>query len=135
MFDFHEKRKIRSILYSRPVVGVIVLLTVLLSFSVYNRYSVAKDMEMKLEAKRRELLGLQERAHLIESRVEYLTEERGVEEELRNRFDAIREGEQIVILLDDKNGEKKEVEQLEPVDHIDTDESFLRSLSGVFKFW
>lgn len=135
MFDFHEKRKIRTILYSRPVVFVIMIVTILLSFSVYNRYSVAKDMEQKLEAKKQELRELEERARHIESKVEYLADERGVEEELRNRFDAIREGEQVVILLDDKGDGKKEIEEIGPTDAVDTDESFMRSVIGVFKFW
>lgn len=135
MFDFHEKRKMRTVLYSRPVVFVIMLVTVLLSFSAYNRYSVAKDMEQKLDAKKQELRELEERARHIESKVEYLADERGVEEELRNRFDAIREGEQVVILLDDTGDGKKEIEEIGPTEAVDTEESFLRSLWGVFKFW
>jgi cell division protein FtsB len=135
MFDFHEKRKMRTVLYSRPVVFVIMLVTVLLSFSAYNRYSVAKDMEQKLDVKKQELRELEERARHIESKVEYLADERGVEEELRNRFDAIREGEQVIILLDDADAEKKEVKQSESVDAVDTEESFLRSLWSIFKFW
>ena len=135
MFDFHEKRKIRSILYSRPVVFVIMVVTILLSISVYNRYSVAKDMEQKLEAKKQELRELEERAHLIESKVEYLEDERGVEEELRNRFDAIREGEQVIIFLDDSGAEKSEAEQGGSESDVDIDESSWHSLLDTFKFW
>jgi cell division protein FtsB len=131
MFDFHEKRKIRSVLYSRPVIFVILLITILLSISTYNRYVVAKDMEAKLEARRGELDELERRAKAIESKVEYLKDERGVEEELRNRFDAVREGEQVVILLDER-GQKKEEKQEEI---IDTKESFLQVFLERFKFW
>jgi cell division protein FtsB len=131
MFDFHEKRKIRSVLYSRPVIFVILLITILLSISTYNRYVVAKDMEAKLEARRGELDELERRAKAIESKVEYLKDERGVEEELRNRFDAVREGEQVVILLDER-GQKKEEKQEEI---IDTEESFLQVFLERFKFW
>ncbi len=131
MFDFHEKRKIRSVLYSRPVIFIILLITILLSISTYNRYVVAKDMEAKLEARRGELNELERRAKAIESKVEYLKDERGVEEELRNRFDAVREGEQVVILLDER-GQKKEEKQEEI---IDTEESFLQVFLERFKFW
>lgn len=107
MFDFHEKRKIRSFVYSRPVVLLLLLVSIFFLHSVYNRYTVAQDMQAKLEARKVELLDLQTRAQAIESRVEYLENERGVEEELRNRFDVIKEGEQMIVLLDEKR-EKEE---------------------------
>lgn len=131
MFDFHEKRKIRSVLYSRPVIGVILLVTILLSISAYNRYTVAKEMEVKLESRKQELEELKERARAIESKVEYLTDERGVEEELRNRFDAIREGEQVIILLEERG---KGSDAIETTSAIDTDKSFWQSLIDTFKF-
>lgn len=131
MFDFHEKRKIRSVLYSRPVIGVILLVTILLSISAYNRYTVAKEMGVKLEARKQELEELRERARAIESKVEYLTDERGVEEELRNRFDAIREGEQVIILLEERG---KGSDAIETTSAIDTDKSFWQSLIDTFKF-
>ncbi len=107
MFDFHEKRKIRGVLYSKPVIGVILIVTLLLSYSVYGRYTVARDMQDKLEAKRASLEELKGRASVLESKVEYLEDERGIEEELRNRFDVAREGEQVIILLDADRGQKK----------------------------
>jgi cell division protein FtsB len=107
MFDFHEKRKIRGVLYSKPVIGLILAVTLLLSYSVYGRYTVASDMKDKLEAKKASLEELKGRASVLDSKVEYLENERGIEEELRNRFDVAREGEQVIILLDADRAEKK----------------------------
>jgi cell division protein FtsB len=104
MFDFHEKRKIRRIVYSKPMIGAIFLCTLMLSFSVYDRYVVSKEMKMKLDERYAELEELEMRAQALESKVQYLTDERGVEEELRNRFDVAKEGEQVVILVDSKRG-------------------------------
>ena len=132
MFDFHEKRKISSVVYSRPVIGVVLLVTILLSISAYNRYTVAKEMEVKLESRKQELEELRERARAIESKVEYLTDERGVEEELRNRFDAIREGEQVIILLEERG--QGAIDDTKVIDAIDTGKSFWQSLIDTFKF-
>ena len=104
MFDFHEKRKIRNIVYSKPVVFLLVLVSIFFAHSVYNRYTVAQDMQMKLEVRKIELKDLETRAQTLEARVLYLQNERGVEEELRNRFDVVKEGEQMVIFLDEKRG-------------------------------
>jgi cell division protein FtsB len=101
MFDFHEKRKIRSLLYSKPVIAVLVLLSGFLAVSAYNRYEIAAETKERLEARQAELDKLEERAQMLEARVEHLKDERGVEEELRTRFDVAKEGEEVVIILED----------------------------------
>ncbi len=131
MFDFHEKRKIRSILYSKPVAAVFFIATILLSFSAYNRYTVASDMKVKLAARHAELEQLEARAQVLESKVNYLDNERGIEEELRNRFDVVKEGEQVVVLID----EKKEVgDKSEPV-ALPIDEEESGSFFDFLIFW
>lgn len=100
MFDFYEKRKIQHILFSIPTIFVITVLAIWTSFAVYDRYVVSKEIEAKLEERYKELKRLEERAHILEGKVAYLADDRGLEEELRNRFDIAKEGEQVVILLD-----------------------------------
>ncbi len=111
MFDFHEKRKIRNILYSKWIALALLFVTVLLGTAVHDRYMVAEEMRMKLEDKRSELEALKHRAQVLESKVEYLERDRGIEEELRNRFDVVREGEQMVILIGDREGEGEAVSE------------------------
>ncbi len=134
MFDFHEKRKIRNVLYSWPVVIVLLFLTVLLSASAFNHYSVTKELKAKLEVKEAELSEMESRARVIETKVEYLKNERGIEEELRNNFDAIKEGEQAVIIINNVNKERvnvgSEAIQTDSSD-AESDSNFLKTL----KFW
>lgn len=133
MFDFHEKRKIRSFLYSKAVVGVFFLATVLLSISVYNRFVVTEDMKAKLDARRATLEELQGRALMLESKVKYLENDRGVEEELRNRFDVAKEGEKVVILIDPVNAKQKEERSaLENAESATTSD---KSFFDILKFW
>lgn len=133
MFDFHEKRKIRSIVYSKPVVAFLMIVTIVLSFSVYHRYTVAEEMKHKLNVREDELHELEQRAEVLESKVQYLRDERGIEEELRNRFDVVKDGEQVIILVDEPQGGEDEREIL-PLDdeapHTESDSFF-----GQFKFW
>lgn len=101
MFDFHEKRRIRELLYSKPAIGFLFLLTILLSISAYNRYEIARETKDRLEVKQAELDVLEKRADSLETKVRYLEDERGVEEELRSRFDVAKEGEDVIILVDE----------------------------------
>jgi len=131
MFDFHEKRKIRSFLYSKTVFVLLLLLTILLSISAYNRFTVAKETKERLDERRTDLEALEMRADVLDAKVQYLENDRGVEEELRNRFDVAREGEQVIIILDDK----PILKQGESID-VSTDENEDSSILGsLFEFF
>lgn len=104
MFDFHEKRKLRGLLYSKLTIGILLILVVLLAFSVIKRFSVERTIAEKREIKEEEFASLEERAAMLERRVEYLQHQRGIEEELRTRFDVAKEGEQVVIIVDNGTG-------------------------------
>ncbi len=72
---------------------------------------------------------------VLEAKVQYLENDRGIEEELRNRFDVAKEGEQVVILLDRKD-KKKEEDLVEDVisnsrEGVTSEDSVLNTL----KFW
>jgi cell division protein FtsB len=130
MFDFHEKRKIRRVMYSKPLIGFMVLLTLVMLRSVYERYTVEQEMEAKLEARAHELETLRSRAALLEGKVEHLKNERGIEEELRSRFDVVKEGEQVVIIVDDT-----EATEAEGGDAATPEESVSESFFKKLKFW
>jgi len=134
MFDFHEKRKIRSFLYSKWVVLSILIVSAFFVSAVYDRYVVASEMKAKLEVKRAELKELEQRAQALEAKVQYLEGERGIEEELRNRFDVIKEGEQVVILLDERRKEGQVPVSLGGVAPTSEDTSE-KSFFDFLKFW
>jgi cell division protein FtsB len=131
MFDFHEKRKIKSVLYSKVIVSVLIALSIALSFSVYNRFTTAEEMEARLNAHRATLVALEERAAMLQAKVEYLKNQRGVEEELRNRFDVAREGEKVVVLIN-----KSPENTPEASSDVSSDtENEKKSFFSLFKFW
>jgi cell division protein FtsB len=132
MFDFHEKRKIRRVVYSKVFIGGIFLLTLIIGKSVYERFTIEREMAEKLNERSEELITLEKRAALLDSKVEHLKNERGIEEELRTRFDVAKEGEQVVIIIDEKNTEKRSDSLQQSKDqNEDTGWSFLEML----KFW
>lgn len=134
MFDFHEKRKIKSVLYSKPIIFTLFFIAIVMSVTVYDRYVVAKEMEEKLEARRTELEHLKQRAEVLDAKVKYLEDERGIEEELRNRFDVAREGEQVVVLVDPKTQGQKQASATPEEEHREQ-ESEEKSFWESIMFW
>ena len=58
-------------------------------------------MAEKREDMSRELSTLQERAALLETEVNRLESDRGIEEEIRDRYEVSKKGEQVVVILSD----------------------------------
>lgn len=126
MFDFYEKRKIRSLLYSKITIGIILVFAILVFISVYERYQVERLMAERRTTTELELKALETRATSLEEKVDHLENQRGLEEEIRTRFDVAREGEQVVIILDGK--EEVATPVLEP-------EAEPSSFFSRLKFW
>jgi cell division protein FtsB len=100
MFDWRQKRAFRSVLAS-PLLQVLLFgLVVMVGFSVYERYRIAVLMAERRAAVEAQLASLEARRAILQERVDYLSNERGIEAELRRQFDVARQGEQVVVLVD-----------------------------------
>jgi len=97
---------LKKILFGK--IGLIVLLIIFAIFakgtwSVYQKASFAKGNRDRAE---QELKSLIEREESLRAELERLGTERGVEEEIRQKFDVGRTGEQMVVLVDAPEPEK-----------------------------
>jgi len=61
-------------------------------------------MAHKKDMMAEELARLTERAAVLEADVAHLLSERGIEEEIRDRYQVAKEGEHVVVILDDTSG-------------------------------
>ncbi len=101
MASFGKKKTLTDYLYSKPVLFVLCVSIFLLIFSVHERYRVERTMHVRrldTETEKRELL---ERKKVLQERVQYLSGDRGIEEEIRTHFDVAKNGEQVIILVGD----------------------------------
>lgn len=103
MFDFHQKRKIRTIVNSPYTQGVILVLGLIVAWSAYVRYDIAMEMRDRRIVAEQEAAALQARHAELEERVDYLSNERGIEAEMRRQFDVALEGEQVVVIVDEED--------------------------------
>lgn len=104
MFDFYQKRKIRSLVNSRYTQGVLLLLVLLIGWSAFVRYQIAVEMSDRRALAEQEALLLQSQKDALQEQVEYLSNERGIEAEMRRQFDVALEGEQVVVIVEEEAG-------------------------------
>ena len=104
MFDFYQKRKIRSLVNSRYTQGFLLFLVVLVGWSAYVRFQIAVEMSERRELAAQEALLLRTQRDALQEQVDYLSNERGIEAEMRRQFDVALEGEQVVVIVEPESG-------------------------------
>jgi len=105
MFDFYQRRKFKTVL-SSPITRVLLLILVLLmGYSAYKRFAIAKDMERRRHEVESDVVRLQGQKEVLEKQVLYLSDDRGIEAEMRRQFDVALENEQVVVIVEPENDE------------------------------
>ena len=102
MLDFYQKRKLKNVLQSHITLVILLLLLIPLLLSVHERYQMEREMAAKRAEIEVELNELRARKASLEETVLYLQDERGIESEIRRHFDVAKEGEQVVIIIDEE---------------------------------
>lgn len=100
MFDFYQKRKIKTV-FSAPVTRIVLaFLVVLMMYSAYTRYQIAEEMEVRRHDVEVDVGRLKLQKEGLEKQVKYLSDDRGIEAEMRRQFDVALQNEQVVVIVD-----------------------------------
>ncbi len=127
MREFSQKRRIRRYMYSFPVLIFLLIILFFIikgSFGVYQKYSFSKNELKKSES---ELMVLEEKKTNLSEQVAHLDTETGIEKEIRSKFDVAKEGEKLIVIVDD------EVEQEAVVEEKGFVGNFLTTIKGWFQ--
>ncbi len=96
MREFQGKRRTRRILYSLPIRLVLVVFIIMLGASVWRLYEkrqiVAKERQSLLD----EVAALEARRAALLAEVSNLKTARGVEAEVREKFNVVKPGERVI---------------------------------------
>lgn len=113
MFGFHEKRKFKSILYSKAFLIFMCIPIGLMSYAAYNAYEKERETNQRREELSEELVALEQRADELEKNIENLEDPRGVETELRSRYNVGWEGEEVIVLVEEDTPSSTEIKEEE----------------------
>ena len=111
-----RKYHIQRIPIKKTQVLLIILgfLVIWLSFNVFNMYKKERDTRLRRIEQREVLDELKGREKSLADEIERLSTERGIEEEVRSKFEVGREGEQVIIIVDnpeEENTDKKDMKK------------------------
>jgi len=110
MSRLKEKNKIKKIIYSWPVLIFLLLILLLVVKGVWSVYQTQKiSLENKLSSEK-EYQELERRNQLLSSDLALLETDKGKEMEIREKFQVIKAGEQLAVIIDSSEEEESQID-------------------------
>lgn len=104
MSYFEKRKKIKHFLYTKTAVIVLCIIAAFLIFSVYSVFQKRKEAYLNVKTVEHEVMVLRENEAKTRVKIEKLSTPEGVEEAIRNRYRAAKEGEGLVVITEDTRG-------------------------------
>lgn len=100
MIGFQEKNRLRRIMYSKVALIGLFFLLLVVAKATYTLYLKQQKGGEILKRTRAELQTVQEHQATLKSKMDRLSTELGVEEEIREKFDLAKPGENVIVMVD-----------------------------------
>lgn len=101
--DLQERRRIKNFLQSPVLLFVLLITAIILVRSNYNIYKTNQSARISRDESDRKLASLREESGRLNMELEKLGTERGREDELRNKFQITKAGEEVLVVVDQQD--------------------------------
>ncbi|MCC7004308.1 hypothetical protein IT397_00065 [Candidatus Nomurabacteria bacterium] len=98
--NFEAKNRIKKLLYSKFTLVLLFILLMYLFQSTYDIYVKSVESKNNKNMAEKELEDLKLRQETVSSGIESLNTNIGLEEEVRGKFDVVKENENMLIIVD-----------------------------------
>ncbi len=99
MIDFQQKRKFNKFLYSKVTLVILFILVIILAkatYSIYQKYKISSDSYAVVK---KDYDSLKDRNNMLNSEINRLKTDTGIEEEIRSKFNVAKPGETVVVVI------------------------------------
>jgi len=111
MRSLKEKNRWGEFLQSKPVLGVLMMVFFISAWSLLGFWGKMSDTNKNKQLAQEKLQDLQQSKSKLESDISKLETERGVEEVLRENFGLAREGEGLIVVVEDTRSSEDEEDE------------------------
>ena len=102
MANFQKKKdNNRKLIQSKPVLVFLIILTVFLIYNVIGLFIKREETEKNKEIAQNKIIELQKQKEKLTSDIEKLNTEKGLEESIRDKFGLAKDGENMIVIVDD----------------------------------
>lgn len=106
MKSFQHKRGFRNIIQSKPVLVFLVIVVVIFIFGVFSFMGKMRVVIENKEIVENKVLELENKKEQLSSDIERLKSQDGIEKSIREKFGLAKEGEGLIVIVEDKNEQK-----------------------------
>jgi cell division protein FtsB len=128
MQRFEKRKKLHQYLYNRVAVTILALLVVFLALSVFSVFQKRQEAYRNAMIAQNEVTKLRESELKTQESIDKLDTQAGVEEAIRNKYRAAKEGEGLIVIADPNKQTLSIEAQLAP-----PQKSFWQRIIGFFK--
>ncbi len=89
-----------KIIFSWITIIVLILIVILLTKGIIGMYGKNSNASIRAQDAQKDLLKIEERERILNKNLSRIKTSKGVEEELRRKFDVAREGEHLLVIVD-----------------------------------
>jgi cell division protein FtsB len=102
MHEFQAKKKVRKVLYSKPVVAFMILILAFMAHATWSVYTKEQESAANAAQAARELDRMKEREATLHSEIARLSTDQGIEEEIRAKYSVSKPGEQVLVIVEEE---------------------------------
>ena len=99
MLDFQQKRKVKSFMYNRVTLAVLLVVVLFVLNSTWSVYQKKRESERLKNVALGNVENLRGRNSELQVKIERLDTEVGIEEEIRSKFNVAKQEENAVIIV------------------------------------
>ena len=103
MRNFQKKRGILGILQSVPFLILLAVLVCIFAYSMINLMSRMQETAQNKKIAEDKVAELQNSKEKLSLDIAKLNTDQGLEENIRERFGLVKEGEEVIVIVEDKN--------------------------------
>ena len=109
MMDFQQRRKIKNIVYSKlsfVILFIFIIFLVRANYDIYKKYQISSG---DYQITKKEYDGLKSRRDMLDSEINRLKTDTGIEEEIRGKFNVAKPGETVVTIINNSNSTSSDI--------------------------
>ncbi|MCF7834383.1 MAG: septum formation initiator family protein [Candidatus Pacebacteria bacterium] len=102
MYSFQNKKSnFRKVLESKPFLVFLAIVLVAFAWNLFGFLQKVGDIEKNRQVAEQKVDILKEKKDLLEKDIDRLGTQKGIEENIREKFGLIKEGERVIVIVDD----------------------------------
>ena len=103
MRNFQKKPGPRHFFQSKPILIILALILLIIIWNTFSLMGKMRETNRKKEVEEAKIADLESRKEKLLNDIERLNTIQGKEEIIRENFGVVKEGEQVIVIVEDKN--------------------------------